>query len=256
MQLDIDIGAEAQRPEIRSLDLTAFGPQDLLNLILQRSEVLFDWPQPGQVIKAWNAGDEAPIAEAVEKLGLEIAYRAAGVIFAEYTLLAPVLQKLAPKRFADIGCGYALFDLFLARETGCDLLLIDLESNERRHFGFAKDGAAYSSLATARAMLLANGIAAGRIELLNPRDRAPEEAGPVDCAASFLSCGFHYPLDPYLPFLDKALAPGGAALFDLRAGRAETQLAKLRSRGAVEVLSEQPKYLRVMMRKGVGHDAA
>ncbi|WP_199725181.1 class I SAM-dependent methyltransferase [Gemmobacter lutimaris] len=250
MQREIDIEAEAQRPEVRALDLSAFGQQDLVNLILQRSEVLFDWPRSGRVIKAWNAGDEGPITEAADTLGAEIAYRAAGVIFAEYSLLAPVLQKLAPKRFADIGCGYALFDLFLARDTGCDLLLIDLESNERRQFGFAKEGAAYSSLATARAVLEANGIDGGRIALLNPRETAPEDAGPVDCAASFLSCGFHYPLDPYLPFLDKALAPGGAALFDLRTGRAEVQRAQLAAFGEVETLAETQKYHRVLLRKG------
>lgn len=250
MRLDIDIGAEAESAEIAALDFAALSPDDLQNLILQRSEVLFDQPKPGRIIKAWNNGDEAPIRAAIDTLGQAVARRAAGVIRAEYAAIAPVLVDLAPRRIADIGCGYALFDLFAARALHCDLLLIDLESNERRHFGFAKEGAAYSSLEVARQLLQDNGIAARHITTLNPRDTAPEAAGPVDLAVSFLSCGFHYPVDLYLPFLDQAVTPDGAAIFDLRETTAPEQAAKLAAFGSLTDLPAPPKVRRVLLRKG------
>jgi SAM-dependent methyltransferase len=249
MTLTPDIAAEAADPAIRALDLSMFDDGDLVNLILQRSEVLFDRPRSGQVIRAWEGGDDAPMRAEVARLGAEVARRVAGVIHAEYGALAPVLAERKPRRVADIGCGYAFFDLFLARDHGADVLLIDLEANERRHFGFQAEAAAYSSLSVARRMLEGNGIAPDAIRTLNPRETAPETAGPVDLAVSFLSCGFHYPVDLYLPFLRDALAPGGAAIFDLRQATAVEQAAKLAAFGVLTDLPAPPKARRVMVQK-------
>lgn len=249
MPIDIDIAKEAADPAIAGLDIACLDREDLINLILQRSEVMFDIPRSGQVIRAWQADDMAPMDAAVDLLGEQIARRAAGVIHAEYKAIAPLLKELAPKRVADIGCGYALFDLFLARDLKSDVVLIDLESNERKHFGFKAEGAAYSSLARAKQLLRANGVLAKQITLLNPRDKAPETIKPVDLVVSFLSCGFHYPVDLYLPFLDKALAPGGAAIFDLREATATAQAASLAQFGTLTDLEAPPKARRVLLRK-------
>ncbi len=249
MQLAIDIGAERQAGAITALDLSSLGPDDYLNLILQRSEVMYDRPRSGQVIRAWNASDMGPIEAVVAEMGEEIARRAAAVIHAEYQQIAPLLATLKPKRIADIGCGYAFFDLFAAKDLKSEVLLIDLESNERRHFGFQAEGAAYSSLAAARKLLEDNGVSAKKITTLNPRDKAPETAKPVDLVVSFLSCGFHYPVDLYLPFLEKALKPDGAAIFDLRAATAAEQAEKLAQFGTVTDLDAPPKARRVLLRK-------
>lgn len=241
----LDAPALAER-----LDLSCLDAGDLANLVLQRSEVLHDLPRAGQVIRAWEGGDSAPLMDQIARLGDEVARRAARVIAAEYAALQPLLHDLAPARVADIGCGYAFFDLFLARDLGCEVLLIDLETNDRRHFGFQAEGAAYSSLGRARQLLRDNRVAAGLIRTLNPRDTAPETAGPVDLAVSFLSCGFHYPVDAYLPFLDQALAPGGAAIFDLRQATAAEQAARLAVFGPLTDLPAPPKCRRVLLRKG------
>lgn len=249
MTLTPDIAAEAADPVIQSLDLSMFDEGDLVNLILQRSEVMFDRPRSGQVIRAWEAGDNAPMQAEVARLGLAVARRAAGAIHAEYRALAPVLAQLKPRRVADIGCGYAFLDLFLARDHDAEVLLIDLEANERRHFGFQAQGAAYSSLAVARRLLEANGIAPALIRTLNPRDEPPEAAGPVDLAVSFLSCGFHYPVDSYLSFLRDAVVPGGAVILDLRMATAAEQAAKLAAFGTLTDLPAPPKARRVMVQK-------
>jgi SAM-dependent methyltransferase len=252
MPIDIDIAREAADPVIAGLDLACLDRNDLVNLILQRSEVMFDRPRSGQVIRAWGAGDLAPMEAEIDRLGAAVARRAAGVIHAEYRTIAPLLRELSPTRIADIGCGYAFFDLFAARDLKCDLVLIDLESNEHRHFGFKSEGAAYSSLARAKELLEANGVQAKKITTLNPRNTAPESIRPVDLVVSFLSCGFHYPVDMYLPFLDKALVPGGAAIFDLREATAPAQAAALEKFGTLTDLDSPPsKARRVLLRKAV-----
>ena len=250
MRQSLDIIQAEQLDEVASLKLEAFGKLDLVNLILQRSEVLYDVPRSGQVIRAWNEGDMAPIQAQVERLGPEIARRAAAAIQQEYLALRPLLAELKPRRIADIGCGYAFFDLFAARDLKARLLLIDLETNERRHFGFAEAGAAYSSLAVARAFLQENGVPLTSIELLNPATTDPLSSGKVDLAVSFLSCGFYYPVDAYLEYFDRAVAPDGAIILDLREANAGPQLAALGQLGAITDLAAPPKARRILLRKG------
>jgi SAM-dependent methyltransferase len=252
MQLTIDIAAEVKRPEIRNLKVDAFSEDDLLNLILQRSEVMFDRPRSGQIIRAWNAGDLGPIKAVIADLGPEIALRAAAVIHAEYQALKPVMETIKPKRCADIGCGYAIFDLFLARDFGTKLLLIDLESNERRHFGFQAEGAAYSSLTVAKKFLTDNGVKTTAIKLLNPKAEDATAAGPVDLAVSFLSCGFHYPVGLYMPFFDKAVSNGGSVIVDLRATAAADQADALATLGTLVDLDAPPKARRVHLTRAAG----
>ena len=244
-----DIVALGEDPAIAGLAFDGLASSDLVNLILQRSEVLSDLPRPGKVIRAWEAGDNAPMLAEVERLGVAIAQRAAGVIAAEYAALRPVLAERPPARVADIGCGYALFDLFLARDFAADLLLIDIETNDRRHFGFQDQGAAYASLSVARALLQGNGVAAGRIVTLNPGRADLLAAGKVDLAVSFLSCGFHYPVDTYIPFFRQCMNPGGRVILDLHAATADAQMQKLAPLGAIRILPGPPKARRVMVTK-------
>lgn len=249
MQIEIDIAAEAAEDRIAALDLTCFDRGDLVNLILQRSEVMFDRPKSGRIIKAWQEGNDAPIQSVVDEMGDTIARRAAGVIHAEYKAIKPILQEINPKRIADIGCGYSFFDLFVAQDLNCTVQLIDIEANTHRHFGFNPEGAAYSSLSRARQLLEANGIASKKIETLNPLTKPAEQAKAVDMAVSFLSCGFHYPVDMYLPFLDQVLLPGGAAIFDLRKNTADEQARKLAEFGALSDMASPPKSRRVLLKK-------
>lgn len=249
MQLNIDIAAEALRPEVAALDLSVLAPSDLVNLILQRSEVMYDIPRAGRIIRAWNAGDDGPINAVMAEKGAEIARRAAAVIHAEYQALRPVLHEIGPRMIADIGCGYGLFDLFAARDLGCAVTLIDLESNERRHFGFQEEGAAYSSLGVARALLEANGVAPDRIGTLNPGREDVLAAPPCDLAVSFLSCGFHYPVDLYREFLDRVVRPDGHVIVDLRAATADAQLCVLAPLGAITDLAAPDKARRIWLRK-------
>ncbi len=238
-------------PNIAQMNLSSLTDDDLINLILQRSEVLYDQPKGGKVIRAWQKGNNRPIQAEVSRLGTEVARRAAAVVYGEYQSLADTLKSFAPKRIADIGCGYAFFDLFAARDLEAKVLLIDHEVNEHRHFGFQAEGAAYSSLVVARKLLEDNAVESSAIETLNPRDQPPEEAAPVDLVVSFLSCGFHYPVDSYLPFIDKVLVSGGVAIFDLRMDTAAAQSKQLETFGTITDLAspQKEKIRRVQLKK-------
>ncbi|MEX5727227.1 SAM-dependent methyltransferase [Rhodovulum iodosum] len=232
-----------------TLDLSMFGPADMVNFVLQRSEIVSDVPNSGRIIKDWSSGDTAAIDHIVAERGARIARDAARVIGDEFSELRPVLDRAPPGRIADIGCGYALFDLFAARAYGSDLLLIDIEENDHRHFGFKSEGAAYADLARARRFLTANGVADGAIETLNPREADVLTSRPVDLAVSFLSCGFHFPVDVYMPYFRENVAKGGRILLDVRMKSYEPQAARLAELGTLSVLDETRKKRRVLVEK-------
>jgi Tfp pilus assembly protein PilV len=56
-------------------------------------------------------------------------------------------------------------------------------------------------------------------------------------------------VDLYLPFLEKALAPGGAAIFDLRETTAAEQAAALSRFGTLTDLDAPHKARRILLRK-------
>ncbi len=231
-------------------DFSALGHDDLANIVLQRSGIIDELPNPGRVIRAWHRGDHGPLDEVVQQYGTELAKRAAAAILVEFEALRPILDWVRPRLIADIGAGYGFFDLFVHRRYGSKLLLIDVESNERRHFGFAEEAAAYTSLQTARVFLVANGVPADNIATWNPEEQDLETEQKADLAVSFLSCGFHFPVDMYLPFFRFGVAPGGRIILDLRGGRFQQSIELLAKLGDVQVLAKGNRRKQVIVRKG------
>lgn len=203
---------------ITSLDISALDESDMVNLILQRSEIIRDQPRFNRYIKAWTQGDDAPMKDLIDRMGIEtLTRRAAAYIYLEFEQLRPIFDQKKPNKAADIGCGYALFDLFLAKEYGTDLVLIDLESNENRHFGFKSEGAAYSSLAATKTLLTDNGIAANSVTTVNPETDDVMQHTGLDFAFSFISCGYHYPWTTYRDFFLDCVKDDGRIIIDIRA---------------------------------------
>lgn len=232
-----------------TLDYAMFGPDDHLKFVLQRSEVLWDVKRVGRLVKAWTHGDAAPLEAAVAEKGADIPARVVADIGAEYRALMAALGAPAPRRVADIGCGYGVFDLFAAREAGAEVILIDIEENDRRHFGFAEEGAAYSDLARARAFLTRNGVPAERVRTLNPEREDVHALGEVDLAVSLLACGFHFPVAAYMRFFERNVAPGGRIVLDLREGRFAPQCAELAHLGALREIDRRGNRRRVLIEK-------
>lgn len=235
--------------DVNGLDVSMFAPGDLVNLILQRSEVLTGVHRPGQIIREWSAGKTEAIDEIVSQRGTEIAREAARVIGREFEDLRALIEGQPPKRIADIGCGYAIFELFAARSFGSEVLLIDLEENDKRHFGFQEEGAAYANLDKARRFLLSNEVPEQAVETLNPGHDDLMAAQSVDLAVSFVACGFHFPVDVYMPFFRDKVSKGGRILLDLRKNVYDPQAELLSELGELRVVEETPKRRRVLVTK-------
>ncbi len=222
---------------IAGLDVSAFSERDVLNLVLQRSEILRDRPDRNRYIKDWMRGDEGPLLGLIDEIGTHtLIRRAASFILLEYEELKEELVKMRPGSATDIGCGYAIFDLFLAQDFGCDLVLVDLESTEERHFGFEEKGSAYSNLEVAARFLADNGVAKERMKTLNPASEPLENVRGQDLAFSFISCGFHYPWKTYETFFENSVVPGGNIMLDVRNAALTQVLGELSALGHTRTL--------------------
>ncbi|MCX7560662.1 class I SAM-dependent methyltransferase [Sulfitobacter sp. F26204] len=222
---------------ITSLNISALDESDMVNLILQRSEIIRDQHRFNRYIKAWTQGDDAPMKELIDTMGVEtLTRRAAAYIYLEYLQLRPIFEKKKPKKIADIGCGYALFDLFLAKDFDTDLVLIDLESNENRHFGFKSEGAAYSNLGTAKKLLTDNGIPAKAVKTVNPEKTDVATYKKLDYAFSFISCGYHFPWHTYRDFFLNSVADEGRIILDIRAHTLGDAMLELSEIGYVRAI--------------------
>lgn len=233
-----------------TLDYSMFDTSDLVNIILQRSDVLFDIPKRGQLIKAWSNGDAETLPKIASEKGALLAQRALTDIYQEFEDLAPVFDGWRPRTVADIGCGYAFFDFIAAQSFDAKVHLIDMETNDHRHFGYGDQGSAYSNLQKAVEFLKRNGVSPSMITATNPQNADVTQIGPVDLAVSFLACGFHFPVDTYMPFFDQNVVPGGRIILDLRNAKREKQLATLSTIGETSILSESNNRARILVVKG------
>lgn len=228
----------SQDEVITALDFSSFEPGDVLNLILQRSQIITDYNVGNRspVVAAWVRGNPAPGLALIDKVGDTLMRRAAAVIWLEYLQIKPAIARINPGTLADIGCGYAIFDLFYYRDFPGRLLLIDIESTEDRHFGFQETGAAYSNLDVAAGFLKDNAVKPQDITCLNPLKQDLAAQPPVDLAVSFISCGFHYPCKTYLDFFRDGVVADGHVILDLRARKAAQEKRVLSALGEVSDL--------------------
>ncbi|MEM9582578.1 MAG: class I SAM-dependent methyltransferase [Pseudomonadota bacterium] len=235
---------------VAQMDISMFSVGDVVNMILQRAQVIFDVPKGGKLIRAWTEGNEEPLLAVAQDRPDLLMRRTLAAIHMEYREMLPTLKQIGPKRIADIGCGYGFFDVFAAQELGCEIVLIDIEETENRHFGFKKSGAAYSNLAVAKAFALANGVAEASVTTINPDKEDLDDVPDVDLAMSFMSCGFHYPVTTYMDYFHDGVAARGHLILDLRAPRADPQIAELSELGQVETLVERDALKCVLVKKG------
>ncbi|MEM5468466.1 class I SAM-dependent methyltransferase [Celeribacter marinus] len=240
-------------PRIAQLDTSAFAPSDVLNLILQRSEIIRDQDNYNSYIQAWIRGETVPLEALVAQIGQDtLIRRAAAFILFEYEELFPIIAANPPLAVTDIGCGYAFFDLFLAQDFDCNLTLIDLEHTNERHFGFQQTGAGYSSLAVAAASLGLNGLDPDRIQTLNPERRSIADIRDQDLVVSLISCGFHYPWTTYETFFKDSVKPDGKIILDVRRRTLSETLSGMASLGDVVDLDAgaSPKAARIAVTRG------
>ncbi len=155
----------------------------------------------------------------------------------------------------DIGCGIAGIDVLLhrhyqAQQQTPEIYLLDKSRVEDEVFYMYKaKGAFYNSLEEAKSTLVANGVEAARVHLLeaNDRNEIPTD-GPLDLILSLISWGFHYPVSVYLDPVHRLLSERGVLILDVR--KETDGLDLLRERfGSVEIITEAERHLRVAARK-------
>lgn len=235
--------AQAMEPiDPQSIDFSMFGDQDVANILLQRSELAAS----GQTIKDWLAGDEKLLLDEARAQRDHILAESIRIAERECSFFLTATDAIAPKRAADIGCGYAFASLLLHRRYGCELVLIDIEEGNGRHFGFQGEGAGYTSLQTARAFLEKNGVPAEKIATINPKSDGTEALEPFDLVISLASCGFHYPVGTYDALFSNQINAGGGIVLDIRKGSGG--IGAMKAFGAVEVLEKHGKYSTVLTR--------
>eukprot|EP00218_Dolichomastix_sp_CCMP3274_P007871 CAMPEP_0170143852 /NCGR_PEP_ID=MMETSP0033_2-20121228/13172_1 /TAXON_ID=195969 /ORGANISM="Dolichomastix tenuilepis, Strain CCMP3274" /LENGTH=323 /DNA_ID=CAMNT_0010380323 /DNA_START=304 /DNA_END=1275 /DNA_ORIENTATION=- len=146
---------------------------------------------------------------------------------------------VGPRRIMDIGCGMALYDLWLMRHFAADdppdLYLVDREVDPMTDFTSVRVGGwhgsahvegetsigFYTSIKCAKNTLVENGVDPARIQTVFASKEslaalAVAEPGSFDMIFSMLSYGHHYTVQVYLDEVTKLLRLGGILLLDLR----------------------------------------
>jgi SAM-dependent methyltransferase len=165
----------------------------------------------------------------------------------EYESIRPALPAQS-SAILDVGCGIGGIDVLLNRHYADNrptFYLLDKTQVDNVYYGFKSKGAFYNSLEVAKEVLIANGVASEKIELIQAtQDNRIAIAGPIDLVISLISWGFHYPVGTYLERVHELLRPGGQLILDVRSetdGEAAIR-AKFASVRQIEVTE---KYTRV-----------
>lgn len=227
---------------------------DVRNLALQRTGSLLRFPVPKPFSPSYFAwykfGSNILLnLEARTRRGPIIRF-SIDEIRGEFERIAEATKVEQPLRIMDVGCGLGIIDILFAERFQVDrILLVDIEENERKHHGFAEQGAGYNSLEKTERLVRDNVAPDAIVQAINPQKAAltAERFGTYNLIVSFISCGFHYPAELYLDVFDTMLDVDGRLILDLRLGQDHGALL---ARYEVETEIEQTKaYRRVVLRK-------
>jgi len=142
--------------------------------------------------------------------------------YESFSKLIPILPAHL-KKVVDIGCGLAMYDIFVYRhyhEIGQEITMYYVDQTrvqEPSRYGFENDQYEfYNSLEWSREIAVYNGVPSSAIETVNATKDNIAKLHDVDLVYSMVSWGFHYPIDLYLKVVFEALKPGGILYVELR----------------------------------------
>ena len=148
------------------------------------------------------------------------------------------------EKYLDIGCGIAGPQCFMPKTT--KLFLIDkTEVDSKLYYGFQQKTSFYNSMMITKENLIANGVKENNINIQEATETNEIKFNErFDLITSFISCGFHYPIETYLDQIYEKLKTGGVLIVDIR--KETTGLAALKTKfGNSEPIKEHTKYWRV-----------
>ena len=157
-------------------------------------------------------------------------------------------NKTPVRNVLDIGCGIAGWQCFLPDYANPKIYLIDKSQvDDNLYYGFKAKTSFYNSMEIAKKNLLANGVPGENIIMHEADNTIPFETN-FDLVVSFISCGFHYPVETYLDEIYESLSEGGVLIIDLRKGT-NGLLAATKKFHNHEIIRETTTYQRVVFRK-------
>lgn len=135
----------------------------------------------------------------------------------DYDMIREFLPSRAD-RVLDIGCGLGLIDGFIYEHCGNpDLHLLDkTELDTNKISGFNKTYRFYNNMDAAKNTLSSNGVDERKIHLHEANDITELLSCKFDLICSFLSCGWHYPIETYRDLICRTLKEDGTLILDIR----------------------------------------
>jgi SAM-dependent methyltransferase len=146
---------------------------------------------------------------------------------AEWNALWPVIDN-KPERILDFGCGLGRMSVFAHskfQDPSIEYVLYDGNSvpeKEGDGTGFTRRRIFYNDLRMTELFCRSNDLT--NYAIINAENQPVTDAGGVDLVMSFLSLGYHYPIEDSLDEIISILNPGGVVAAGVREGLYETDM--------------------------------
>ena len=180
-------------------------------------------------------------------------------VIVEDNLLNEIVAKLSRKNISiiDIGCGIAGYHknwLRNNKERDIQLFLMDSSTFNLAalRYGHGEFNRYYNSLKLAKKLLLkSSGAKRESIQLIEVKSSFLEKLPKnLDLIISFISWGFHYPLDTYWDLMLERMTIGSSVMIiDVRKNSISSDFLFTQKNVTIEIINETPKFDRVLIRK-------
>ena len=180
-------------------------------------------------------------------------------VIVEDNLLNEIVAKLSRKNISiiDIGCGFAGYHknwLRNNKERDIQLFLMDSSTFNLAalRYGHGEFNRYYNSLKLAKKLLLkSSGAKRESIQLIEVKSSFLEKLPKnLDLIISFISWGFHYPLDTYWDLMLERMTIGSSVMIiDVRKNSISSDFLFTQKNVTIEIINETPKFDRVLIRK-------
>ncbi len=169
----------------------------------------------------------------------------------DYQQIAPFLPDQV-RSVVDVGSGLGGINIFLQdryQDQRPFFHLLDKNRIDRSVYYFYEETAsAYCNFKATKNFLIDNGLPAAQIHLVDMNTASFPKEIKVDLVISFLSWGYHYPLETYLEQVLAILADDGSLVIDLRKDQSGV-VNLMKIFGSVQLIDETFRHVRVIAKR-------
>ena len=137
----------------------------------------------------------------------------------QFNMLKPYLPRIC-NNLLSIGCGLAIPELpfyELYQNEDLNFFLFDkTQVDDNIHFGHEKTASFYNDLKEAKKLYINYGIKEQNIHLIDASNKNLCSLPKMDIITSFISWGFHFPLETYLENVIKLMHNDSILIIDIR----------------------------------------